>query len=100
MKQIYPHEHDHHGGACYTENMDTLVHVLQVVVIILGVIILLIIIGVGIFAFWVKRKVNILTKRFPGKGNIVGLIVIPFLNFLLEIFKINADSSEDERGNI
>ncbi len=75
--------------------METLVHILQVVGIILGSIVLLIVIAVVFFALWAKRKVNYLLKRFPNKRNIISLVVIPFLNFLLEIFKVNADSASD-----
>ena len=91
------------GGSAIIEKMETLVHIFQVAGIILGSIVLLIIIAVAFFALWVKRKVNHLIKRFPNKRNIITLIVIPFLNFLLEIFKINADSTidpSDETKNI
>ena len=75
--------------------METLVHILQVVGIILGSIVLIIVIAVAFFALWAKRKMNYWLKRFPNKRNIISLVVIPFLNFLIEIFRVNADSASD-----
>ena len=74
--------------------MDTLVHLLEIIGIILGILAVALFILLSLFALWVKRKVHLLTMRFPGRGNIVGLIIIPFLNFLLEIFQVNSDGNE------
>lgn len=79
--------------------MDTLVHILQILVIILGTLAIIFIILLSLFALWVRSKVHLLAKRFPGRGNIVGLMIIPFLNFLLEIFKVNSDGSAEEEGD-
>ncbi len=92
---IYPKEHDRARHDCYNCHMDTLVHILEIIGIILGTLAVVLIILLSLFALWVRSKVRLLTKRFPGRGNIMGLVVIPFLNFLLEIFRVNSDGSED-----
>lgn len=76
--------------------MDTLVHILEIIGIILGTLAITLIVLLSLFALWVRRKLHILSLRFPGRGNIVGLVIIPFLNFLLEIFRVNSDESEEE----
>ena len=96
IKHIYPKEHDPALYACYNSLMDTLVHILQIIGIMLGTLAVILIILFSLFALWVRSKVHLLMKRFPGRGNIVGFVVIPFLNFLLEIFKANGDRSEGD----
>ncbi len=75
--------------------MDILIHILEVIGVVLGSIVLLIIIFVAFFTLWAKRKLRHLMLRLTGKKDIAGLIIIPFVNFLLEIFKVNADSASD-----
>ena len=73
--------------------MEQFTHVLEVIGIAIGGAVIVIFIILFLLALWLKHKIVNLRKEYLGKRSFMGIVVIPLLSFLLEIFAGGDDTA-------